>query len=188
MSKFDHAFDVVLGHEGGFVDHAQDPGGATNYGISLRYLLGRGDLDGDGILDGDLDGDGDVDIDDIIALKPANAKHLYHSGFWVPNHLSEIENLPIATKIFDICVNTGSRQAWRIVQRACNRFESVEDGDELVVDGIRGPKTMATVNDLDADPLLDLIREQQLHFYQNLVDRKPDLAVFMAGWTNRAMA
>lgn len=186
MSNFDTAFDVVLGHEGGFVDHDADPGGATNFGISLRYLLGRGDLDGDGVLDGDLDGDGDVDIDDIIALTPAHSKHLYHTGFWVPNRLPQVTNNKVATKIFDIAVNTGSRQAWRIVQRACNT--ECEPGDELEVDGKVGPKTLGIVNAIGQKKLIDAIRKEQLAFYENLVERKPSLAVFLNGWTNRALA
>lgn len=190
MSSFDQAFDIVLGLEGGFVDHAADPGGATNHGMSLRYLLKRGDMDGDGLPDGDLDGDGDIDVDDIRIMKPLEAKALYHSGFWVPNRLQQVKDQALANKIFDICVNAGSRQAWRIVQRACNRFEHDED-EEVKVDGIVGPNTLAAVNDPERvrqGQLLDLIREQQLAFYERLVEKKPTLAVFMDGWTNRAMA
>ena len=182
MSNFDTAFEVVLGHEGGFVDHEADPGGATNYGISIRYLVARGDLDRDGLADGDIDGDGDVDVDDIKALTPGDAKHLYHSGFWVPNRLSEVRDQSVATKIFDICVNTGSRQAWRIVQRSCNEL-----GSELEVDGIVGPNTLTAVNEYDFD-LVEEIRQQQLAFYEALVGNNPDLAVFLDGWTNRALA
>lgn len=184
MSNFDQAFDIVLGLEGGFVDHGADPGGPTNMGISLRYLLRRGDLDGDGVLDGDLDGDGDVDIDDIKAVEAADAKALYNSGFWTPNRLYQVPNQAIATKVFDMAVNMGSKQAWRITQRACNRFEEIQ----LEVDGIVGPKTLDAVNNLASPELLDVLREQQLAFYERLVNNKPDLAVFMTGWTNRAMA
>lgn len=41
--NFEKAFDILLGHEGGFVDHPKDPGGATRYGITQRVahnLLG----------------------------------------------------------------------------------------------------------------------------------------------------
>lgn len=185
MSNFDQAFDVVMGHEGGFVDHQADPGGATNMGISIRYLLRRGDLDGDGLPDGDIDGDGDIDVDDIKAIQPADAKALYNSGFWSPNKLHQVRDQSIAVKIFDICVNTGSKQAWRIVQRACNRFEDMD----LLVDGIVGPATLAAVNGCtESDDLLVLIREQQLAFYQQLVADNSDFEVFLDGWTNRAMA
>ena len=36
MSDFDKAFELVIGHEGGLVDHPADPGGLTKYGISKR--------------------------------------------------------------------------------------------------------------------------------------------------------
>lgn len=182
MSNFDTAFDVVLAHEGGYVDHEADPGGATNYGISIRYLKQRGDVDGDGLPDGDIDGDGDVDVDDIKAIQPTDAKHLYHTGFWVPNRLPEVTDQVIATKIFDICVNTGSRQAWRIVQRACNEL-----GADLEIDGRVGPMTLGAVNGAGKG-LLDAIRDEQLAFYTALVERRPELDVFLDGWTNRAMA
>jgi len=193
MARFDPAFEKVLGHEGGYVDHAADPGGATNYGISLRYLRDRGDLDGDGILDGDIDGDGDVDADDIRGLKLGDVKHLYHTGFWTPNRLNEVMSQPIATKIFDLCVNMGSRQGWKLVQRACNaaamRFP---DWDDIVDDGVVGPNTLRAVNTYsdgdEPDHLLETIREVQAQFYRDLVERKPSLEVFLAGWLNRAAA
>ena len=188
MASYDPAFDKVLGLEGGYVDHPNDPGGATNWGISIRYLRERGDLDGDGLPDGDLDGDGDIDVDDIRAMNPADAKHLYHTGFWVPNRLQEIADQEVAEKIFDMCVNMGSRQAWKLVQQACN-----EMGGDLTVDGIVGPATLGVI-DAYSDPgapdgpLVNLIREQQVQFYERLVERRPNLAVFLDGWKNRAMA
>ena len=38
---FDQAFQKLIGHEGGFVDHPSDPGGATKYGISKRSYPGE---------------------------------------------------------------------------------------------------------------------------------------------------
>ena len=37
MSAFELAIPIVLKHEGGFADNPADPGGATNFGISLRF-------------------------------------------------------------------------------------------------------------------------------------------------------
>ena len=34
--NFERAFEKLLGHEGGFVDHPKDPGGSTRYGITQR--------------------------------------------------------------------------------------------------------------------------------------------------------
>jgi len=55
MKPFDEAFLWVVHAEGGFVNHPDDPGGATNRGVSLRAVQFR-DKDGDGELDFDLDG------------------------------------------------------------------------------------------------------------------------------------
>ncbi|MBX9704870.1 MAG: hypothetical protein K5Q00_01335, partial [Gammaproteobacteria bacterium] len=38
QERYDYAASVVLLHEGKYTDHPADPGGATNYGISLRFL------------------------------------------------------------------------------------------------------------------------------------------------------
>ena len=54
MSHFEKAVEKVLEHEGGYVDHKADPGGATNYGISLRFVKQSTgiDLDVDGGMPG----------------------------------------------------------------------------------------------------------------------------------------
>lgn len=36
MTNFDKAFELLIGHEGGYVNHPSDPGGETKYGISKR--------------------------------------------------------------------------------------------------------------------------------------------------------
>ncbi len=39
-SNFDRALPLVLKHEGGYVDHPRDPGGATNLGVTIGTLSG----------------------------------------------------------------------------------------------------------------------------------------------------
>ena len=167
-SHFDKAIKTVLHHEGGFVDDPVDPGGATNFGVSIRYLKQRGDLDGDGVLDGDLDMDGDIDVDDIKNMTREQAEELYKTGFWDKNNLDEIDEYIIAERSFDMIVNMGPRQAGKIVQRACNYF-----GKGLVVDGILGPNTFKAVNSLNAEKLLREIRFNHAKFYLDLIEQKP---------------
>lgn len=178
MSRFDYAVDCVLHHEGGFVDHKNDPGGATNFGISLRYLQGQS------IIDGDFDGDGDVDADDIRAMTRDDARKAYKVGFWIPNRIQDIKSSLIATKVFDMAVNMGGKQAWKLVQRSCTKL-----GVVLSDDGIAGPKTLYAVNSLLAEDyiLLREIRKQQMEFYEGLVSKKPKLSVFALGWFRRAV-
>lgn len=180
-TNFDKAIEIVLKHEGGFVDDPADPGGATNFGVSIRYLKQRGDLDGDGLLDGDFDGDGDIDDDDIKNMTVEEAKEVYRTGFWDKNDLGKIKEFIIAERVFDMCVNMGPRQAGKILQRACNYF-----GSGLVVDGIMGPNTFRATNNIDANKLIREIRFNHAKFYLDLVEEKPTLAKFINGWLRRA--
>ena len=34
--NFDQAFERLIGHEGGYVNHPDDPGGETKFGITKR--------------------------------------------------------------------------------------------------------------------------------------------------------
>lgn len=181
MSQFSHAIDTVLLHEGGFVNNHNDPGGATNFGISLRYLKSIGDLDGDGWLDGDLDHDGDVDIDDIRSMDKEQAMGMYRALWWEPNRYDLIVNQSIATKVFDLAVNMGTRQAHKLLQRACRACDY-----RLVDDGIIGSKTLDAVNLIDELGLLPAYRSEAGGFYRMLVATKPQFSDFEEGWLNRA--
>lgn len=175
MSKnFDWALQCVLHHEGGFVDHKDDPGGATDRGISLRFLRSIGE---------DIDKDGDIDVDDIRALDDDDVARLYEEHFWKAAKCDKIKSSLVATKVFDMAVNMGSRQAWRIAQRACNTL-----GGKLTVDGKVGTKTLASVNSMtDRDfMLVTNIRREQDKFYAGLIKNKPSFKSFELGWRRRA--
>ena len=172
--KFDWALFCVLHHEGGFVDNPNDPGGATDYGVSLRFLRSVGE---------DIDGDGDIDVDDIKALDLDKVEELYEKHFWKPAKCDKIQSEMIAVKVFDMAVNMGSKQAWKLVQRACNTL-----GYSLTIDGKPGPATLASVKSLtDRDfMLVTNIRREQDRFYNSLIQSKPSLAEFRLGWRRRA--
>ena len=176
MADFDKAIPWVLEHEGGFVDHPSDPGGATNFGISLRFLLGLDDQ-----LQYDYDGDGDVDADDIKALTIGDAHVIYEKEFWHPLY-DAISSQMIATKLFDMAVNMGTRQAVKIIQLSMLRHAA------LSVDGIFGNKTLSAINNQQAGFLIDDISAEQAKFYFKLVDKRPARNVFLLGWLRRAYA
>ena len=111
---FSAAIKTVLKHEGGFVNDPDDPGGATNWGISLRFLKGQG------LEVGDVDHDGDIDADDILKMSQSDAIAIYRQAFWVKNGYGSFPDHRVAAKTFDLCVNMGPRQAHKILQRAIN--------------------------------------------------------------------
>ena len=64
--NFDACFDMLLTHEGGFVNHPEDPAGATNYGITkgtMQRYLGR-----------------HVSMVEMKALTPEDVKLIYRNG------------------------------------------------------------------------------------------------------------
>lgn len=162
-SKFDRAVDVVLKHEGGFVDHKADPGGATNFGISLRYARTLGSLL-------DLDGDGDVDKDDIIKVTPDKAKIVYRDWFWRDVRGDELP-AGLDLTVFDYAVNSGAGRAIRALQQAAG----------VQPDGVFGPATMRAVLAADTRDLINKINDGRLEFLKRL----KTWPTFGRGWTAR---
>ena len=123
LIKFDDIIEVVLHHEGGYVNDPKDPGGETNFGIAKRSHP-------------------DVDIKN---LTEEGAKEIYKEHYWDRN---KVEDLPENLRhiYFDMCVNQGRSRAVRIMQRAANA-----KGANLKVDGGMGPKTIAAMDGVELD-------------------------------------
>lgn len=177
----------VLAHEGGWSNHSADPGGATNWGISLRWLRGLdrlSDRNKDGVRDGDANGDGVLDVYDIKDMTQAQAIELYKLYWWDEYHYGDLTQFPVAAKIFDTAVNTGASQAHKIAQRAANQMEA---GTKLVVDGVLGPVSRRRLNAVeDVQGLVEKLCAEQARFYQGLVDKDQERKVFLKGWMRRA--
>lgn len=164
---FERSLKLVLKHEGGFVDHPRDPGGATNLGISLRYARGRGSLF-------DLDNDGDVDADDIRIITPETAAPAYFEDFWKAVPADELP--PGVDHItFDAAVNSGPGRAIRWLQHAAG----------AKVDGRFGPATLRAVNHaVGRDGAINVIERAvsaRLAYMQTLRNWRD----FRRGWTRR---
>jgi lysozyme family protein len=169
MANYDEALKTILVHEGGaeFTDDPADPGGATKYGISLRFLKEHGI---------DLDHDGDIDADDVKGLSVEDSARLYKQYFWNLVHGDDFASQAMATKLFDMAVNMGPGRAIHIAQESAG----------IAADGIFGPQTFRTLNVEDPKPLLTSICSSQAGFYRGIVVARPASQKFLAGWLVRS--
>jgi len=168
MTKFDYAIRKTLDHEGGFVDHPDDPGGATNFGISLRWYKQSIDPH--------------ATVDDIKTLSLDDAKTLYRDHFWIDAY-DRIFSEKVAAKVFDMHVNMGKKQAHLIAQRAAQACGAgIED------DGVIGQLTVAAINGASEEAMMAALRATQAAFYRDLATRRPQFQSFIKGWLRRAFS
>ena len=168
MNAFDKAHEFVFLWEGGFDNHPNDPGGPTNYGVSLRFLQ---DL---GTEWGDLDFDGDIDIDDIRLVTPDKAKELFKAAFWDKLRLDEVKPL-CAFVLYDTAVNMGIGYARKLFQKAVG----------ITADGIWGPVSWGKLRSCDDRKTALAMIPIRRRRYIDLAEANPRLKPFLKGWKNR---
>lgn len=156
MSRFDACLPLILAHEGGYVDHPRDPGGATNLGITLDTLSAhRGRR---------------VSKADVKALTVAEAGAIYQHNYWFPIHADELP-AGLDYMLFDLAVNSGVGRARKYLQRAAGVAE----------DGIIGPATMAAVKARKGLDMVNAVAGYREAFYRGLAT----FPTFGRGWMRR---
>lgn len=191
--RYARAVRHVLGIEGGYVNDPVDRGGATKYGISLRFLVSEGqiDLDGDGFADFDLDMDGDIDAADIRRLTVGDAIYLYHRCFWQRLDAETFAE-PIGEMLFDQAVNGGLSAARKLLQRALNHVIGAGGAtDKIAVDGAIGPATRRALQWVLAEErglsnLVMAYRHVTADRYRAIASANPSQVRFLKGWLRRA--
>jgi lysozyme family protein len=174
--------DEILDREGGYVNDPNDPGGATNHGVTIHTMRRLGL---------DLDGDGAVTEQDARRLSREQAREIFiRHYFEVPG----IAKLPDALQpsVFDMYVNAGAG-AVRILQRLLGRM-----GHIVAVDGAIGPKTVAAAQAAYTkapDHIADAYGIERRNYYYSLADNRPASRKYArrrdgnkGGWILRAEA
>lgn len=176
MARFDRASKILFRHEGGYVNNPVDPGGPTNYGVSLRFLRSQN------LIDGDFDHDGDIDQDDIKSMTIEQAMEFYKVCFWDKYLLEKISPQIIANILFGMIVNTGPKTAIKNLQETINKLIG---HTALVCDGKIGKRTLELINIASPYLLLGEYKKEMKKFYTNLVENNKKLSIFLKGWFNR---
>ena len=158
--RFARCLDHVLAHEGGYVDHPRDPGGATNMGITHKTLarwrkvtpwwkLAKAE---------------------VRALTRAEARDIYRALYWLPAHADEMPaGLDLA--MFDFAVNSGPVRAIKTLQAIL----------KVKADGVYGPLTRAAAKSRTPAELIAALCNSRIGFLQRLAT----FADFGKGWTRR---
>ncbi len=170
----------IVAREGGFVNDPDDPGGATNFGVTIHTMRRLGI---------DLNRDGVVDMRDVRSLTQAQAVEIFIQHYF---KAPLIEGLPQAlhATVFDMYVNAGGN-AVKILQQLLRRM-----GFDVAVDGALGGQTHAAAGSAFAkapQELVDAYGIARRNYYFRLADRRPASRKYAmtqvggkGGWIKRA--
>lgn len=139
MSVFDTIFERLMKHEGGYVNHSNDPGGETMYGVTKRVAQAHGYWG------------------DMRKLPKSLAKEITEKSYYKAVKGDQLDRL-IAWQLTDAAYNHGNRQAVKFLQRAVGAS----------ADGLIGPRTLAAVAAMDKNDVVFLFNAERIEFYTGL--------------------
>ncbi len=169
---FQACISSILEHEGGLSLDKRDKGGATQWGISLRYLRSIGY---------DINGDGKINEEDIIGLPLHGAIYIYRKHWWDRYKYAAFNELIVVEKVFDLAVNMGGYAAHKLLQIAINRLRD----KPITVDGLLGGQTFGAANAADGQELRQQLRDCAKHRYIEILAANPDMEWARKGWLAR---
>lgn len=160
MQTIEEIAAAIVAREGGYVNDPDDPGGATNHGVTIGTMRGLGL---------DLNGDGKVDAVDVRKLDATQAARIYVDHYF---RRPRLDLLPQAVQasVFDMQVNAGAN-AVKLLQRLISRM-----GHACADDGIVGPRTQAAARAAAAaapDHIADAYGIARRNYYYALADARP---------------
>ena len=139
MNAFDTIFERLMLHEGGYVNHKNDPGGETMWGVTKRVAQAHG-------YHGDM-----------RKLPKSLAKQITENSYYKAVKGDQLDRL-IAWQLTDAAYNHGNRQAVKFLQRAVG----------VSADGLIGPRTLAAVTAMDKNDVVLLFNAERIEFYTGL--------------------
>jgi len=174
MADFTQAFQMMLAHEGGYVNDPDDPGGETYKGVARK-------------IHSKWDGWKRIDVLKRQTGFPANLDtdhklqesifDFYRVNFWNKVNGDNIESQKIAESIFDFAVNAGVGTSASLAQAIIG----------TKIDGAIGPKSIAKLNAFNIDHFLAAFTVAKIDRYVSIVKRIPTSRKYFYGWVLRAL-
>lgn len=172
--SIDSIIDGIIAREGGYVNHAADRGGPTNYGITQETLSrwrGRA-----------------VTAAEVRALTRDEAHNIYEQEYVVEPGFLQIDRMMLRIQLVDCGVHHGTARATRWLQTLL----------DVKVDGALGPITAAAANRSEGRVLNNALAVHRIRFMGRLAQHDANLcaagrkspqksnALFIGGWVKRA--
>ena len=154
--NFGKALRLLLKHEGGYVNHPDDPGGITNLGVTKRVYeewIGR-----------------EATEEDMKNLTPEDVAPLYKTNYWDKCRCDDLAS-GLDYVAFDWAVNSGVSRSSKGIQKSC--------GAEP--DGIIGLKTLELAKGQNTTFMIENFQIIRQEFYEKL----DHFDTFGRGWTRR---
>lgn len=154
--NFAAALKHVLAHEGGYVNHPDDPGGPTNKGITIATFRRYVDPSGT--------------VDDLKNITAQQVAEVYRRQYW---NAVKGDDLPdgVDYAVFDFAVNSGPSRSAKFLQRVVG----------AAVDGKIGQKTIIAARELSASAVIRALCRDRMDFLRALKTWKK----FGKGWQRR---
>ena len=154
--NWEKSLEVILHHEGGYVNHPKDPGGETNMGVTKRVYEDFG---------------GTKDMKD---LTHEDVEPIYKKNYW---DRVKGDDLPegLDLMIFDFAVNAGTGRAAKFIQRLVN----------TTVDGGIGPNTLGKIKEYVVTYGIEETISSYALMRQNYYESLSTFDTFGKGWTRR---
>jgi lysozyme family protein len=156
-SSFEDALARLLAHEGGYTNHPADPGGPTNFGITIadyrKYVKPS------------------ATAADVRAMTVEDAKAIYRAKYWDAQHCDDLP-AGVDYAVFDYGVNSGIGRSGKVLRRVLKLSDATSAVDAAVI---------AAAHAVDAKTLVTAICDERLRFLKSLTT----WPVFGKGWGRR---
>src|SRR4051794_34225952 len=142
-ASYDESLRRLLVHEGGYGNHPSDPGGPTNFGITIadyrRYVKAG------------------ATAADVRAMRVDEARTIYRDHYW---NAMRCDDLPAGLDyaLFDFGVNSGLSRAVKVLQRLLG----------MAADGRMAESTIEAAQKGDAADLAARLCDERLAFLKGL--------------------
>jgi lysozyme family protein len=158
-STYDEALRRLLAHEGGYTNHPSDPGGPTNFGITIydyrKYVKPN------------------ATAADVRTMTVGEAKAIYRKRYWDAQRCDELP-AGVDYSLFDYGVNSGIGRSGKVLRRVVG----LPDTTHVVTDGV-----LHAVAKRDPKALITAINDERLAFLKRL----KTWPVFGKGWGARVV-